>query len=52
MKNNNKKQNELILDLTYRLNAAINEKNELEAIKDKIIKEQLDLIKMLSEELG
>jgi hypothetical protein len=47
-----KKENELILELTERLYAAINEKNEMEAIKNKIIKEQTELIKMLSEELG
>lgn len=46
------KKNELILELTQRLDSAITEKNEMEANKNKIIKEQLELIKMLSKELN
>jgi len=46
------KKNELIKELTKRLDASINEKKEIEANKNKIIKEQLELIKMLSKELN
>ena len=47
-----KKENELILELTQRLDAAITEKKEMEDNKNKIIKEQLELIKMLHNALN
>jgi len=46
------KKNELILELSQRLDSAITEKNEMEANKNKIIKEQLELIKELSKQLN
>ena len=46
------KKNELIKELTERLDSAINEKNKIESSKNKIIKEQLELIKILSKELN
>jgi hypothetical protein len=52
MTNSEIKKNELILELSNRLDVAIAEKKEIEANKNKIIKEQLELIKMLSKELN
>jgi len=46
------KKNELINELTERLDAAIKAKNELEVRKNKVIKEQLELIKLLSNEIN
>ena len=46
------KTNELIKELTERLDLAITEKNKLEISKNKVIKEQLELIKLLSNELN
>jgi len=45
-------KNQLILELTERLDLVITEKNEMESNKNKIIKEQLELIKLLSKELN
>ena len=45
-------KNELIQELTQRLDAAITEKKEMEDSKNKIIKEQLELIKMLNNALN
>ena len=52
MTNAETKTNELIKELTGRLDAAITEKNELEVRKNKIIKKQLELIKLLSKEIN
>ena len=48
MKTSDTKTNELIKELTERLDSAIAAKNELETSKNKVIKEQLELIKLLS----
>ena len=44
-------KNDLILELTNRLDTAITEKKKMEYNKNKIIKQQLELIKMLTKDL-